>query len=242
MLNQRKLNTIVKRWLLEMIRTAIFDLNGTLASGHYPSYKEILEDEIGLIGRKDGGITHDWLRALSRGESTLRETLTHFYHIQDYEDIKSKLYHSLMRGVKLREGAVHLLQQLEKQYKLVLCSDTTGVAKAVVRKLNLENYFKKEFYSNDLKCLKSEKRFWVKILNHLGNPTTSELIMIGDNPSADIYWPNILGMYTIRIPSSMSSSEKFWTLYLNQINQDAVKPTFSVDHLEAMLDIIKQIK
>ena len=64
--------------------------------------------------------------------------------------------------------------------------------------------------------------------------------MIGDNPSADIYWPNMLGMYTILIPSSMSSGEKFWISYLKQANQDVVKPTFSVYNLELIFDIITQ--
>lgn len=80
-----------------------------------------------------------------------------------------------------------MLKALCKKYKLILCTDTTGIAKEVVKKLDLSKYFVEIFYSCDVGFLKSEEGFWAALLSRFPKAVPREFLVVGDNPRADTY-------------------------------------------------------
>lgn len=213
----------------------LFDLNGTLAVGSYPDWHRVLEDVLGLERRGVERLSLDVFRSVARGRQSLVEALSKAYEIEEKRGFESRALKVYVSGVRLRENAVKVLKRLQGKYELFLCSDTTGPAKVLVRKLKLEKYFSRMFFSCDLGFLKSERGFWVEFLSNFSNASPSEFVMVGDNPRADIYWPKKMGMHTILIESDISSPQDYVAKPKGSAYE---KPAYYIKDLEEILNYL----
>jgi FMN phosphatase YigB (HAD superfamily) len=189
-------------------RYLLFDLNGTLAVGRYPDWHRVLSDR-GFRRRNGRELSLGDFRAVASGRRTLIDVLAQVYEIEAGDDCESDLLDAYVAPITLRLHAIEVLEQLHPRYALYLCSDTVGAGKVVVDKLGLRRYFTELFFSCDLGVLKSERAFWTRILAEFPDARPEDFVMIGDNPRADTYWPNRVGMGTILIDSAVSSPQDY---------------------------------
>lgn len=221
--------------MLKQVRYIVFDLNGTLVVGHYPGYDEVLEKRLGLKRKTEGGLSEERLRQAAKGTPPFKELVRRLYDVEDPEGIRKTAFRLYASNVRLKKNVVDVLKKLGARYVLILCSDTTGVAKEVVKKFDLEKYFVKRFYSCDLGYLKSEKGFWIRCLNSFPGSKTSEFLMVGDNPRTDTYWPKRLGMHTVKIKGGISSSQDYVDKPRGTMEEE---PEYSIENLEEVLDLL----
>ncbi|RLG97629.1 hypothetical protein DRO28_03870, partial [Candidatus Bathyarchaeota archaeon] len=105
----------------------IFDLNGTLVVGEYPSWKYVLEEELGLERLSERGFGLDDLREVARGRLTLKDLIAETFNVKDPEKTVENAVRIYISKVRLRPEAKRVLSILNEKYPLILCSDTTGV-------------------------------------------------------------------------------------------------------------------
>jgi len=225
-------------WFQLMITSAryiLFDLNGTLAVGNYPDWYRIIEDVLGLKRKDVEPISLDVFRSVARGHQSLVEAFSSIYEIGERKDFELRAFKIYLSDIRVRKSAIKVLKTLQAKYTLCLCSDTMGAAKMLVKKLRLERYFSRIFFSCDLGFLKSEKGFWIKFLSTFKKASPNEFMMIGDNPRSDIYWPKKMGMYTILIESNISSPQDY-VPKPRRFNYE--KPDHHIKHLEEILNYL----
>ncbi|MEM2093711.1 MAG: HAD family hydrolase [Candidatus Bathyarchaeia archaeon] len=185
----------------ESIRCVGVDINGTLIEGYkYTKWEDIFEKGLGLVRKPGSNLNLSWSRAL-KGEISFEEMIQETYNTRGL-DIKSQAYAIYMESLRLREGCIDLLEFLSSKYPLVVCSDTSGITKKLVQRFGLEKYFSAFLYSCDVGYVKSDRRFWRRLLGCFPNLRTDEFAIVGDNPKADVRWPKALGMRTILIQST----------------------------------------
>jgi FMN phosphatase YigB (HAD superfamily) len=189
-------------------RYLLFDLNGTLAVGRYPDWNRVLSD-LGIPKRRGRELTLETFRAVAQGRGTLLDALSQVYAIEARDGFEAAILDGYVARITLRDHAIGVLQRLQRRYALYLCSDTVGAGKVVVDRLGLRRYFAKLYYSCDLGALKSERAFWARVLAEFPDARPAAFVMIGDNPRADAYWPNRLGMRTVLIDSAVSSPQDY---------------------------------
>ncbi len=183
-------------------RCVAIDINGTLFEGYtYTRWEDVLEKALGLKRRKGSSSGLPLSRALT-GKVSFEGMVAETYDIHEAEDIRNKAYNIYMEKLKPRDGCIDLLESLRSRYNLVVCSDTSGVTKTIVRRFGLERYFSKFFYSCEMGYVKSDLRFWQVFMASFSKMRAAEFVMIGDNPKADIRWPKTLGMGAILIEST----------------------------------------
>lgn len=194
----------------DKITYIIFDLNGTLVSGHYPSYLEALE-KLGYEPGKEAEkqFTEEGAREIARGHTPLPHAIDRFAKGEDPVKAKRKIIDYMVTDIHLRKSTKQILDRLKGHYTLLLATDTTGVGKKVVEKFRFDNFFQEVFYSCDVGYLKNEEGFWKYILDRFPNVSPSECAVVGDNPATDIRIPNKLGMYTILISSSITTDRDY---------------------------------
>ncbi|NIQ05753.1 MAG: HAD family hydrolase [Candidatus Korarchaeota archaeon] len=218
--------------MLEDVKYIVFDLNGTIVCGRYPSYGTVLQ-KLGYKP-KNASMTpfsNMKLQEIARGHGSLFQVIERHYtgtscsKNEFFEQMTSKLY--------LRKNAEEVLCRLNDAGKtLLLCSDTTGTAKKVVEKFELQEVFKKCFYSCDVGFLKHEKDFWQHLLTQFP-VKPRQFLVIGDNPATDIHIPNKLGMYTVLIPSGVEVLGDDYTVRSSDSLHE--KPDFTIDSLDDLL-------
>jgi len=223
--------------MLRGIKYIIFDLNGTLVIGSYPSWREVFENKLGLErkGREEEELSLERLRLMAKGARSFEEVLLRLYGVKNPREIKGRAFELYTSSLGLRENTVDVLEKLEKKYRLILCSDTTGVAKEVVKKFNIKKYFTRLFYSCELGFLKSERKFWSEVLSNFPSSEPSEFLVIGDSPRTDIYWPKKLGMHTILIRSAISSPDDYVEKPTGSIEE---KPEYTIETLKDILNYL----
>ena len=144
------------------IRYLLFDLNGTLVTENYLKHTEVFENILNYE-RRGEGLTVEKLRDVSKGKTSLKELVAKNYVVDDPEVASYRFLEVQVSQISLKKKTLDILEALHQKYTLILCSDTTGIAKEVVKKFKLSNYFDKIFYSCDVGYLKSEKTFWTTI-------------------------------------------------------------------------------
>jgi len=122
---------------------------------------------------------------------------------------------------------------LQSKYRLIICSDTSGVTKVIAQTFELEKYFTQDFYSIDVGWMKSDREYWEHVLSRNGDATVNQFVMLGDNPSRDIYWPNVLGMLTIQIATTELLSQQALT-----IKNRFEKPDYLITSLKEIKHIL----
>ncbi len=190
------------------------DINGTLIGGQYLHWTEIFEKRLGLQKRSNAPPLQ-WY-AVQTGQMSFEETVATTYVVTDPEILRDQAIKIYMQHLELREGCLELLNYLHSKYRLIICSDTSGVTKVIAQTFDLAKYFTQDYYSIDVGWMKSDREYWEHVLSCNRDAHVNQFVMIGDNPSRDIYWPNVLGMLTIQIettellsPQTLSSKNRF---------------------------------
>ena len=218
------------------MRKVIFDLNGTLVVGEYPSWKYVLEEELGLERLSERGFGLDDLREVARGRLTLKDLIAETFNVKDPEKTVENAVRIYISKVRLRPEAKRVLSILNEKYPLILCSDTTGVAREVIRKFNLSTYFRFIFLSCEVGFLKSEEGFWRICLSRIGCSDPKDFFVVGDSPTTDIYWPRRLGMHTILIETDISSPDN-WVEQPKGLPDE--EPEYRITNLSEVLEILE---
>lgn len=218
----------------EEVRYIIFDLNGTLVKEDYLKPDVVLEDRL-KCQRKGRQMTVQDLQKVARGIILLSELIAKLYTVNHPENVSHQYFKIQSSRITFREKALEVLKLLYTKYTLILCSDTTGIAKDVVTNLDISRYFNKIFYSCDLGFLKSEKIFWLNLLTHFPKAKPQEFLVIGDNPPADILNPNLLNMHTIKIENPIQLALEYRKASTKSDNE---KPDYYIKKLEELLPLL----
>jgi len=221
--------------MLRGVKYVIFDLNGTLVIGSYPSWREVLENKLGLQRKGGEALSLEKLRLIAKGVQSFEGMLLRLYGVENPGEVKGRAFELYASGIGLRENALEVLEKLGKKHRLILCSDTTGVAKEVVKKFKIKKYFTKLFYSCDMESLKSERKFWTEVLANFPSSEPSEFLVIGDSPRSDVYWPKGLGMHTVLIRSVISSLDDYVEKPTGSIGEE---PEYAIETLKDLLNYL----
>ncbi len=186
--------------LFEKVRYVAFDINGTLIGGLYRRWEWVFDKGLGLRKREKAS-SLKW-HEVQTGRLSFEETVSLTYVVEHPETIRDEAFRVYMADLNLREGCIELLEALRQRYELMVCSDTSGVTKVIVKVFGLEKYFSSFFYSIDVGWLKSDREFWESFLLNFHKAKPDEFVMVGDNPRCDIHWPNMLGMGTIQVDTT----------------------------------------
>lgn len=213
------------------IKVVAVDINGTLISGQYLHWIEIFEERLGLQRRSDSPPLQ-WYDA-HIGKVSFEETVAISYVVTNPETLRNRAIETYMQHLELRDGCLELLGYLQAKYHLIICSDTSGVTKVIAQTFDLEKYFTQEFYSIDVGWMKSDREFWEYVLSRNRDTSSHQFVMIGDNPSRDIYWPNVLGMLTIQI----ETTELLTQQALSPKNRFE-RPDYHITHLKEIMHIL----
>ena len=219
---------------LEDIRYIIFDLNGTLVNEDYLKPDVVLEDLL-KCQRKGRQMTGQDLQKVARGIIPLSELISKLYTVNQPKNVSHQYFKIQSSRITFRKKALDVLKKLYKKYTLILCSDTTGIAKDVVSNLDISRYFNKIFYSCDLGFLKSEKVFWLNLLKHFPKIKPQEILVIGDNPPADTLNPNLLNMNTIIIENPIQLALDYREV---SSESDMEKPDYYIKDLEELFPLL----
>lgn len=221
--------------MLRGIKYVISDLNGTLVIGSYPSWREVLENKLGLERKGEEELSLEKLRLMAKGVQSFEEALLRLYGVENPREIKGRAFNLYTSSIGLREDAINVLEKLGKKYRLILCSDTTGAAEEVVKKFNLKKYFTKLFYSCEVGSLKGERKFWIEVLANFPSSEPSEFLVIGDSPRSDVYWPKKLGMHTILIRGAISSPDDYIEKPTGSVEEE---PEYAIETLKDILNYL----
>jgi FMN phosphatase YigB (HAD superfamily) len=220
--------------MFKNIRFVALDINGTLIDGEYHSWGWVFEKGLGLKKRKKA-IPLKWYE-VQTGKLSFEDAVSQTYELEDFGSVFEEANKIYMADLRLREGCTDLLEALRQRFTLVVCSDTSGVTKVIVRSFGLEKYFSSFFYSIDIGWLKSDREFWEVFLKSFQNVSPSEFIMFGDNVRCDIHWPNFLGLSTVQI----KTTEKLTSQSL-EVFDEYDKATVSVKNLDEFRSLISPI-
>lgn len=213
------------------IKIVAVDINGTLIGGQYSHWTEIFEERLGLQKRSDAPPLQ-WYE-VQTGQVSFEETVTATYVVTNPETLRDRAIETYMQHLELREGCLELLEYLQSKYRLIICSDTSGVTKVIAQTFDLEKYFTQDFYSIDVGWMKSDREYWEHVLSRNRDASVNQFVMLGDNPSRDIYWPNVLGMLTIQIATTELLSQQALT-----IKNRFEKPDYLITRLKEIKHIL----
>ena len=97
-------------------------------------------------------------------------------------------------------GAEKALQDLTSRYRCCLATNagasTTLEVILALKRVRADKYFSEIFLAKEIGYEKPDRRFFTTILNHLGEPPSS-LVMIGDNYQKDCIGAKRAGLKTI---------------------------------------------
>ncbi|MDQ1281424.1 MAG: family hydrolase, partial [Thermoproteota archaeon] len=131
--------------MLKKIQVVAFDVNGTLIGGNYHLWNKIFDEDLKLKKRENAPPLK-WYETQT-GKITFEEMVSLTYNVENPQRMKKEAYEVYMSELTLREGCISLLENLNRSYKLIICSDTSGVTKVITKAFDLEKYFTKSFYS-----------------------------------------------------------------------------------------------
>lgn len=213
--------------LLRTVRIVALDINGTLIDGRYKRWTDIFENELNLE-RRENAPPLQWYAAQT-GRLSFQEMLN-LHYVADRPGLAPDALNVYMEALTPREGCYRLLEDLQRRYDLVVCSDTSGVTKAIAKRFDLERYFLASFYSLDVGWMKSDMEYWTKVLTAFPGTGPDAFVMVGDNPQCDVHWPNFLGMTTIQIKTTELLSRRSF-----EVDDE---PDYSVTRLDEIADLL----
>jgi len=213
--------------LLRTLRIVALDINGTLIDGRYKRWTDIFENKMNLE-RRENAPPLQWYAAQT-GRLSFQEMLN-LHYVADRPDLASEALNIYMEDLEPRDGCYRLLECLRRRYDLIVCSDTSGVTKAIAKRFDLERYFLASFYSLDVGWMKSDLEYWTTVLAAFPGTGPAAFVMVGDNPRCDVHWPHFLGMTTIQIKTTELSSR-----HSIEVDDD---PDYYVTRLDEVADLL----
>ncbi len=217
--------------MFEDIRLVAIDINGTLIDGEYHSWNWVFENGLGLRKRQNA-VPLKWYE-VQTGRLSFEDAVSQTYESVDHKSVFEEANRVYMADLRLRDGCTDLLESLRQRFTLVVCSDTSGVTKVIVKAFGLEKYFSSSFYSIDLGWLKSDRKFWEVFLKSFPDARPNEFMMFGDNVRCDIHWPNFFGMSTVHI----KTTEKL-TPQSIEVFDEYDRATVSINDLDELRSLI----
>jgi len=134
---------------------------------------------------------------------------------------------TLLKEADIHPRAHEVLQQLSRDYTLLVCSDTTGETRRMVEKSGIKRYFMGEFYSNELHLTKS-KEFYELVVKSFPSSMPAQYVSIGDSLRSDIAYPKGLGMKTIWVRNEA-------------LGPYDVEPDYFIEDLAQVIEAVKII-
>jgi putative hydrolase of the HAD superfamily len=129
--------------------------------------------------------------------------------------------------LELREGAVELLDEVGKNYRLGLLSNFTygPVIRKSLRKIGLHQHFNEVIVSEEIGWRKPSPVIFQDMLLRLG-VAANEALFIGDSPLEDIKGALDMDIKTVFLPSQFNS--------LKDLSESKLSPDYSVLDLGAL--------
>ena len=185
-----------------MIRNVLLDLDDTLFDFGKCERMALIETftEIGIkpsekIVSEYSEINDMYWKRLERKEVTRQQVLTGrfqtlfskfgiFFSGEEANEIyKNKLGEQSF----FIDGAIDLLNELQKDYDLYIVSNGTAtVQDSRIERAKIAKYFKKIFISERMGVNKPDSLFFQKCFEHIRNFKKEETVIIGDSLSSDI--------------------------------------------------------
>jgi HAD superfamily hydrolase (TIGR01549 family) len=224
-------NKPLLNWLeSNTLRGIIFDFDGTLLDINEPlerSIEEVLKEnkieydmettskEIGAVIESVQGYP---LPKIILQSHQIFEHITSLSNITFLKklSIATKIFSKYLeyeKDAKFFPKAILLIKELSKKYDLYIVSHNQ--TKNLVQHLKEENcieYFEDIYGADELPVLKPDPRALQPVLSHYNPFHGNEFLMIGDMPT-DIEAGREAGIWTIAIPSGISSKEILQNLY-----------------------------
>ena len=188
-----------------MVKAIIFDLQGTLLeNGVYPSPIKQVKFILGI--RRD---FRDYVPLFEKVLMTrkypslsdgFKEVATEFdCRVPDFVFEKLVgLWNKNKILSKIYPETIDVLEDLKKDYTLVLAANLDSFSMDIITKFGLENYFDKMFISCDTELLKTDKTFYDTIAESLGL-SKEDLLMVGDSIDSDMKNARENGVATVLI-------------------------------------------
>lgn len=198
---------------------AIKDFNFEYKDNYLSIYKKInvqiwKDLENGLITQKE-------LKA-----ERFRRFLEAVNLVADAKDFSDCFLDHLSRGTFLYDGAIELVEDLSKKYRLVLITNgLTSVQKYRVRQHKIAQYFEKVIISEEIGFAKPDPRIFEEGLKDLKPVNKEDIIIVGDTISSDILGGINYGIDTC------------WFNMKNQSNHKNIMPTHAVYTFEELQNI-----
>ncbi len=218
------------------IKTVFLDVDNTILDFNKCA------DESMLLAAAESGITFPenhfatfkrindglWQR-VERGEITVDRLYEIRWNIifgemninTDGVEFEAKFLRHLETSAVPVDGAVDMMAQLSKKYKLCIASNAPlGQQKKRLEKAGMMPYIDRIFASGDLGVAKPAKEFFLKCLEK-SETRADEAVMIGDSLKADISGAAACGIKTV------------WLNFDGTTPSESIKPDFTVSsHLE----------
>ena len=153
------------------------------------------------------------------------------------ERIKSGLdvfFQDFIDTLELREGAVELLAEAGKNYRLGLLSNFTygPVIRKSLRKIGIHQHFQAIIVSEEVGWRKPSPVIFQDMLQRLG-VTADEALFIGDSPLEDIKGALDMDIKTVFVPSQFNS--------LKDLAESKLAPHHSVLDLQMLIKELSKI-
>lgn len=217
------------------LKVLLFDLDGTLVGGSYPSLWEVLKTHGFQPERKVELPSREKFRKFAHNHDSLFHLLEREGWGISGEKGKNMILEEMTAELYLREGVKDVLSKLKEKYTLNLCSDNE-IGKKTVKKFHLTPFFDHLFISNEVGYLKDETGFWDQILDHYRSLSPSNFVIIGDDPIADIQVPKKLGMHTVLLPSIITVPEAYKT----NSSQESYEPEYRLETISALPSLLEK--
>ncbi len=209
-----------------MINTIIFDLDGTLYDETNAKIKaEVLTSE--YIASCAGITTKEVFLAFQKCKSmTIKSNYDKpsrndrelwFIKTLEYLELEyinprevSEFYWDIVyNNIEPYSDLLSIIKELSSKYKLYILTDELEEIqlKKLIR-LRLRGFFEDVFTSDQADCLKPSKELFRYALDRIGE-SYQNIVIIGDNPYADVMGGNLIGIKTIWLKRGKYSYYKF---------------------------------
>lgn len=151
-----------------------------------------------------------------------------YFNVTLHAELLSEKYlNSLAHCSFLVSDAFEVCRELSEKYKIFII--TNGLSK--VQKSRIDNSKIKPFIldvlvSENIGSIKPSKKFFDYVINKIGIPNLSEILIVGDSLATDIFGGNEYNIDTC------------WFNYKNKANESQIHPKFEVRRLIDLLNIV----
>jgi putative hydrolase of the HAD superfamily len=150
------------------------------------------------------------------------------YGQEDLMEIVQQYWKPYVWNVRARRGAHELLTSLKNmKFKTAIVANVwSGGMNPALQRLGLERFFDTTVASVNVGFQKPDPRIFQLALDRL-ELAAEDVIMVGDNPKADIKPAHDIGMATVRLLRGP-----------NRMEPDVVIPDFKINNLSALASVI----